>query len=515
MRTLPAEPFLLIAILGLAGCASLGPSRLAGATSVGGAVLRGGDLLLGVESLDPRKGTESRIVRYRRTYEDDTLKVEARTLLFADGVPLSVETTADGHWLAATLDRGGAISTTLWRLREDGRPDPAWQSPEGCQEPSFDPGARFMVMACPPRDRQPAWLLRVGLPDLRMLALVGERPRGAPTVGVEGDLYWVERTDGTSIVMRRAGEGAPYPTHRLSEIIESLHPRDDGVVSAAVRNAQSGLELLDLEPSGAVKPHLLPPEMGVASPQRLLSNTRGDLVAIRCVRGDCAVVESLVEGEARPPMTISGRPVALSLVPSVAAPRSRPEDLATAPQRVLTTHLSSDVSLLGVGLGMSLEVAWAVLEEADLGPWWETAPGSRERPRAIGLGRAAGSWCVEFQADERGVIAAIDMRDCAAHYVSPALRPLLDRRHLVDGALTIVQRYLGPGISMEVGDGGTGPGASRSHPVRRTTLQYDAPERGYQYRSETEVLESSSRRLWDGRVWLRLQEPGKRQAARP
>jgi hypothetical protein len=60
-----------------------------------------------------------------------------------------------------------------------------------------------------------------------------------------------------------------------------------------------------------------------------------------------------------------------------------------------------------------------------------------------------------------------------------------------------------------------GPGEARSHPVRRTTLQYDAPERGYQYRSETEVLDSRSSRLWDGRVWLRLQEPGKRQAVRP
>lgn len=506
---------MLVALLGLTGCAGLGPFRAAGPSAPDGVALRGGDLLLGIETLDARKGTESQIVRYRRTYEDGVLRVEARTLLSADGVPLSVAATADGHWLASTLEHSGAVATTLWRLREDGRPDPAWESPEGCRDPSFDPEARFMVLACPPRGRQPAWLLRVGLPDLEMLALVGERPRGAPTVGVEGDLYWVERTGGTSIVMRRADAGTPYATHKLLEVVESLHPRADGVLSAAVWGADGGLELLDLQPSGAVKPHLLPPRLGVGAPTRLLSNTRGDLLAVRCVRGDCAVVESPVEGEGMPTMTVSGRPVSLSAVPFVSVLRSRPEDLATASQRVFITHLSSDVSLLGVGLGMRLQEAWAVLEEAGLDPWWETAPGSHNRPRAIGLGRAAGSWCVEFKADERSVIAGIEMRDCGAHYVSPALRPLLDRRHLVDVALALVQRYLGPGTSMEVGDGGSGPGGARSHPIRRTTLQYEAPQRGYQYRSETEVLESRSRRLWDGRVWLRLQEPGKRQAARP
>jgi len=109
----------------------------------------------------------------------------------------------------------------------------------------------------------------------------------------------------------------------------------------------------------------------------------------------------------------------------------------------------------------------------------------------------------------------VDMRECAVSYVSPALRPLLDRKNLVDGAMTIARQYLGPGVSMEVGDGVGSPGESRSHPVRKTTLQYDAPERGYHYRSETEVLESRSRRLWDGKVWLRLQPPGKRQAVRP
>ena len=107
----------------------------------------------------------------------------------------------------------------------------------------------------------------------------------------------------------------------------------------------------------------------------------------------------------------------------------------------------------------------------------------------------------------------MDMRDCAASYVSPALQPLFDRKRLLDGALSIAQRYLGPGVSMEVGDGDGTPGEARSHPVRRTTLQYDAPERGYVYRSETEVLHS--RKLWDGRVWLRLQEPRRRQVARP
>lgn len=472
-------------------------------------------MILGIETLDSRRSGDSRIVRYRRFYDEGGLRIEARTLLSADGIPLSVQTTGDGHWLAATLQRAGAVSTTLWRLREDGRPDPAWESPEGCRQPAFDPEARFLVLACPPEGRQPAWLLRVGLPDLELLALVGERPRGAPSVGVEGHLYWVERSGSTSVVMRRTETGTPYATHELFDVVESLHPREDGVVVATVRTANGGLELIELLPSGAVEPRSLPAELGVGSPTRLLSNAQGDLLAIRCLRGDCAVVEAPVEGEGLPALTVSGRPVALSSVPIVAALRARPEDLATAPERVLATHLSSDVAVLGVGLGMRLDEAWAVLEGAGLNPWWESAPGSRARPRAIGLGRAAGSWCVEYQADDRGLITAVDMRDCAAPYLSPALRPLLDRSYLVEGALGIAQRYLGPGVSMEVGDGVGGPGEARSHPVRRTTLQYDAPERGYQYRSETEVLESRSRRLWDGRVWLRLAEPGKRQATRP
>jgi hypothetical protein len=511
-RVLPIAALLLVLADG-SGCATFPTARRGASVASDGAALLGGDVVLGIESLDARRA-DSRIVRYRRSLSDGEVRVEARTLLTADGVPRAVQATADGRWLAATLEHDGALATTLWRLR-DGRPDPVWESPEGCAQPTFDPAGGFLVLACPPIDRQPAWLLRLSLPDLAQLALVGERPRGAPAVGVEGDLYWVERRGPRSVVLRRSAETTPFVTHELFDVVEALHPREDGVLVATVRNALGGLELLDLHPSGAVRPRSLPAGLGVGSPARLLSTAEGDLIAIRCLRGDCAVVEAPVEGTALPALTVSGRPVSLAAVPLVGGARRRPEDLATAPSTVLATHLSSDVAVLGVGLGMKLDAAWAVLEDAELQPWWETGQGSRGRPRSIGLGRAGGSWCVEFQADDRGTVVSVDLRDCAAPYLSPALRPLLDRRHLIDGAYGIVQRFLGPGVSMEVGDRVGGPGEARSHPVRRTTLQYDAPERGYQYRSETEVLDSRSSRLWDGRVWLRLQEPGKRQAVRP
>ncbi|MCO4773271.1 MAG: hypothetical protein KDA24_24770, partial [Deltaproteobacteria bacterium] len=482
---------LLAALLWVAGCATTGGSR--GTPLSDDVLLRGGDIVLGIETLDSRRSADSRIVRYRRIYSSDGPRVEARTLLSADGVPLSVQVTGDGRWLAATLERGGELGTTLWRLREDGLPDPAWESPPGCREPSFDPQARFLVVACPPQGRQPAWLMTVGLPDLKRLALVGEWPRGAPVVGVEGDLYWVERRGSSTLVMRRAGDSSPYAVHELVDVVETLHPRNDGVLVAAVRDARGGLETLELQPSGVIEAMPLPPQLGLGSPTRLLSNARGDLLAIRCLRGDCAVVEARVDGHSMPAMTVSGRPVALSMVRHTQSVHPRPEDLATAPDTVLATHLSSDVSVLGVGLGMRLDEAWRVLEGAGLHPWWETPAGSRARPRAIGIGRAAGSWCIEFQADERGLVSAVDMRDCAAPYVSSALQPLLDRKHLLEGAYGIAQHYLGPGVSVEVGDSAGGPGESRSHPVRRTTLQYSAPERGYAYHSETEVLESRSR----------------------
>jgi len=504
---------LLMAALALTGCAALGAARLS-SSSADTPVLRGGDVLVGLESVDPRRGVESRVVRYRHALGDDGARVEARTLLSADGVPIHVAATADGRWLATTLHRAGAVSTTLWRLRE-GRADPAWESPPGCRQPSFDPEARFVVLACPP-DRQPAWLLTVSLPDLQMLALVGETPRGAPAVGVEGDLYWIERDRARTRVLRRAGDSLPFVTHEIPDEVEALHPREDGVLVATVRTPHGGLELLELHPSGDVTPLPLPLSLGAGTVSRLVSNPQGDLVAVRCPRGDCAVVDAPQGGgEALPPLTVSGTPRSLALVPHGTTLRPRPEDLATAPERVLSTHLSSDVAVLGVGLGMSLEEGFAVLDGSGLDPWWQATPGPRGTPTAIGIGRAAGSWCIEYQADERGIIEAVDMRDCAAPYVSPALEPLLDTRRLVEGAEQIVRRYLGPGVSMAVGEGVGAPGEARHHPVRRTTLQYDAPERGYVYRSETEVLQSRPGKAWDGRVFLRLQEPGKRQVARP
>lgn len=497
----------LYVLAALAGCAT--PARQLPTSEGPPAALLAGDIVVGIHSTDPRVAGEGRIVRYRRVEDEAGHRIEGRTLLTADGVPRDVRLAADGAWLAAAVERDGDLRTSLWRVRPDGRPDPAWDSPAGCAAPAFDPESRFLLVACPAVGRQPAWLLRLSLPALQPLALVGERDRIAPVVGVEGDVYWVEEDASGHAVVRRPDSGGSYVTHRLVDPVESIHPRLDGSHTVTLRVPSGGLELADLLPGGSVRLRSLPASLGVGSPEKLTANPEGDLLAIRCARGDCAIVEATADGEPHAPLSVSGRPTSIAYVPSLRHRVTRPEDLATAPASVFRHANANEVGVLGVRIGMSLETAFSHLEQAGLHPWWSAPPGPRSRPRSIGIGRGAGSWCVEYLADERGTVAAMDLRDCAAPYLSPEVRPLLDGRNLGPRPLVTVQRFLGPGVSMEVGDGAGSPGETRHQPLRRTTLQFDAPERGYHYVSETESIEAAP---WMGRAWLRLQEPGKRQA---
>lgn len=507
-------PALLVAAL-LAGC--VGPSRALRKEAQVRLALAPGDVLVGLVGGDRRREDGLRIVRFRRTVDDEgAFRVDVRPLVRTDGSVAQIAATGDGAWIAATIvlwDEQRRVD--LFRLRPDGAADRVWQSPPGCDAPTFEPGADWLGLACPAEGRQPAWILRLELPTLKTLALVGERDRTAPAAGTEGDLYWVEAGATRSVVHRRPDRGEPFPTHDLAGRVLALHPQTSGALVAVVDGQRGADDVVELLPSGEVRQHRLPHTISASdlSAPHVVSPF-GDWTVARCGRGPCSVLEASVVRGPEAPLSLGSLPTAVGRVPRQSRSAPRPEDLATAPPTVLATHVASDVAVLGVELGMPLTEAFAVLERSGRHPWWDAATGPRGRPRGVGVGRTAGSWCVEFEADDRGLVAGVDIRDCAASYLSPALRPLLDRQSFMTGALQVARRYLGPGVSLEVGDGDGKPGELREHPVRRTRLQYDAPERGYSFQSETEILDARDEQFWDGWVWLRLEAPGNRRAAR-
>ena len=512
---MPLPALLIVALLG--GCAgtlgSRSPSRVAQTRTV----VAPGDVLVGLVGTDRRREDGLRVARLRRTIDDDgTSHVAVRPLMRTEGAVAEVVATGDAAWIAVTLVLwDDARRVDLFRLRPGGEPERVWQSPLGCTTPTFHPGAAWLAMACPPEGRQPAWLLRVALPDLRVLALVGERPRTAPSAGTEGDLYWVEATATRSVVFRRPARSDPFATHAIVGRVSALHPQLSGSLVALVDGARGPDEAVELLPSGEVRPYRLPDQLraaDLAGPHAV--SPFGEWTAVRCARGPCSIVESSVLGGPDASLSLGDLPTAVGRVPRLHRASPRPEDLATAPSTVLASHLASEVSVLGVELGMPLTEAFAVLERGDRQPWWDSVAGPRARPRGIGIGRAEGSWCIEFEADDRGVVVGVEIRDCAASYLSPAIRPLWDREGLADDAAGVARRFLGPGVSVEVGDGDGKPGEIREHPLRRTRLLYDAPERGYRFQSQTETLEARAGQLWDGWVWLRLEAPGRRQTAR-
>ena len=500
----------------LAGCVAPSGTRIARRDAATRAALAPGDVLVGLVGADRRSPDGLRVVRLRRAFDEDgSSRVAVLPLVRTEGAVEAIAATGDGAWMATTVvlwDEQRRVD--LHRLRPDGGAETVWTSPIGCVDPTFEPGGGWMALACPADGRQPEWILRVDLPDLRLLALVGEAGRTAPAAGVEGDLYWVEARSNRSVVHRRPARGAPFATHGVRGRIVALHPQLNGALVAVLEGPRGLAETVELLPSGEVRPLALPdPISTVDLTQPYLVSPFGEWMTVRCGRGPCSIIESSELTGAAAPLSLASLPTGIGRVPRLHRAAPRPEDLATAPASVLATHLSSELAVLGVELGMPLTEAFAVLERGDRHPWWNSVSGPRGRPRAIGVGRTPGAWCLEFGADDRGLVAGVDIRDCAGSYLSPALRPLLDRESFLQGALGVARRYLGPGVSVEVGDGDGQPGETREHPVRRTRLIYDAPERGYRFQSQTEILEARDE-LWDGWVWLRLETPGRRQTAR-
>jgi hypothetical protein len=473
-----------------------------------GPALASGDLVVAV---DRGKGSRHALVRVRRSrLLDGTVRIQSQLLMTVSESVETVAASADGRWIATAWDRGEQPPrVALWDL--EGKVDkPAWQSPVGCSQPVFEPGSRWMAMGCRGKGREPDHILQLGLDRFDALALVGQRPRSAPAIGVDGHLHWVE-SDGDRIqVLRRSADRLPYATHEVLQPIRSLWPQDDGSLLAELALPGHRREFVRLLRSGVVRDEptheLLARELARRTP--VFASAQGAWFATVCDRGPCALLES--GAGLGQPINLGGSPTSITQVGWLNQVVPHPEDLATAPASVLSSHAAAQVSVLGVELGTPLETAFSILDRAGRNPYWIDGKGPRVRPRGIGLGWTTGGHCIEYLADERGLIVATDLKACAGHYLSPPLRPLLDRDSLAEGPLAVARRFLGPGVAVTVG-GAEGP-PDRA-PIRRTEVIYTAPERGYHFEAHTEVLATNRSRLLGGWVWLRLQLPGRRQAA--
>ncbi len=482
------------------------------------APLSPGDLVVAVQ----REGADSRhqLIRLRRRAgAEDGARVQAETLyaFAADEAVTGLAVAVSGGWLAVALKKEGQEQVTLLELDDSRRGRaraPIWNSPSGCSSPTFDPAGAWLAMACEASGRQPPSVLRLDLSTLRSLVLVGERPRRVPSAGVEGDLYWVEDEGDDSWVMRQPLGGRPFRTHVVHRAVVALWPQVDGSLVAM----DDGRRFVRLLPSGVV--HDENPGFGRLGPLSrelpLASTPLGDWVVALCDSGPCTIVEMAANGAVELPLNVGGTPTAVVRLSALQGRVQHTEDLATAPGRVLVSHAASVVTVLGVALGTPVETVYSLLDAAGRHPYWLSPRVGRDRPRGVGVGWTSSGYCISFLTDERDVVAATELRGCAAQYLSPPLRPLLDRRRLADEPLAAARRLLGPGVSVSVGNP-AGRGAGTAPPIRRSRVRYEAPERGYQFEAEVEVLDSPRSRLLDGRVWLRLQAPGRRytSASRP
>ena len=501
----------VIATAVLAGCAGLpaqGNLRY-GATSA--SPLEGGDLVVAVA-----RGARHHVVRVRPGRAmDGTGRVQTTGLLALEGPADALAASPDGRWLAAAVPgASGASEVALYDLAA-GQTSPEWTSPAGCGGPTFHPRSHRLVLACDaPAPGHPAYLLLVTLADARdVLALVGERDRGHPAFGVGGDLYFTERDADHTRILRRASDRLPYVTHETVQPIRALWPQEDGSVLAELAMPGTRREFVRLLASGVVRDEA-PPALVHREPPRdapLVAATDGDWYLPMCERGPCVVVQVGPEGGASVPVALGGTPTAIGRIARLDRPVPHPEDLATAPAEVLSSHAAPAVAVLGVELGTPLETAFSTLDRAGRHPYWIEGRGPRDLPRGIGIGYSTAGHCIEYLADDRGVVVTVDLRSCAGHYLSPTLRPLLDRDALADdGGLELARRFLGPGVEVTVGGGDRPRGTA---PILRTELVYTAPDRGYHFEAHAEMLQSGRLRLLGGTVWLRLQLPGRRTAA--
>ncbi len=502
-----------VAFLGvaLAGCAATpGPSPSPFDSLSPEEPLQPGDLVV---ALAERPDAEPAIVRYRgHPDEESGLRVHAKVLV--DGVrATAVAGSSTGRWLSARIvdPRDPAeVRVVVWDLHRAQLPlaggDAAWTSPPGCAAPRFHPSDAFVALDCPSLERAPghvtpAHLVIVGLPDLEPLALVGERNRFAPAVGADGDLYWIENRGGVSTIVRRGPDDRAFVAHRLRAPATELWPQHDGSIVAAVVGLGGERELRRLEASGA-STRIRPPRDVGRSPQGgepLSVSADGEFLFASCTPAPCTILREGPSGVGAAPLSVGGAPSALAAVPRFGRAAPNVEDLATAPATVFQSHDASLVSVLGVELGMPLEAAFATLDRGGRFPQW-TGEAS-----GIGVGAVRSGHCVEYLGDDAGLVGRIELAECARGYLSEALQPLLDRDAMAEGALPLIRRFLGPGVSAQVGDPAARPNGDPA--IEGTTVRYEAVERGYSFEARTEILRTSRARIMNGRLRLRLQLP--------
>lgn len=475
-------------VAGCAGRPAPAPTWLDSRPSV--APLGPGDVLAAVPV-----GADASVVLLPRSSD------EAPQRLFeVDGGVDGLAASPRGRWLAVTVTRGDRHHVLLLSGR-DGHA--VWTSPPDCRQPAFAPDGRTLVLACPPARGSPASLLELEVATLRPLLLVAPRDRVAPAFDLSDDLRWVERGPSGSLVMRRGEDRSSWVTHELYQDVTRLLPLADGTVVAEVRSPGGHGGLVRLLPSGAIRDERPPAVLSADEVDAAhLRSADGGWVVGWCLEDPCGARRVRSSGELQGTWALPARPTAFALVQGPMARRT--EDLATAPRTALARYPASQLRMLGVGVGTALETAWSVLERAGRHPHWIEGGGTR--PAGIGIGYAPDGHCVEYRADDRGVVAAIDLRGCAGPWLSPPLRRLLDREHLASqGALSVARRYLGAGQTSSVGGEGDG-----RVPVDRTEVTFRS-ERGYLFEAAVEVLDDH---VLDGNVRLRLQGPGVRSAAR-
>ncbi len=500
---------ILLAVVGLwlTACASVQqPGPLASAD----AMLRGPGARSLVVAVEGSAGSSQILRAELAGGAREVASLRWETLLRLPGRVDGLAMAPGGRWLAVTRSGDGkeGVRTELWSLTSaaSGSSEALWTSPAGCRNPGFGPTGGQLILACPAHATQPQALLSLRLDGLVALYLVGERGRTAPAYGVEGDLYWVEEYRSEYVVIRKPRDAMPFGTHRLDQPIERLWPQEDGSHWAELARTVPEADWVRLEPSGLVRDpdRPWPFEIGGAESVLEAPDAQGRVARVLCGGRDCFIQVVGPQPEAVLRWNVEGRPSAVALQTGPGEPVRRPEDLATAAADVLRRNAAEEVSVLGVALGSRLEEAFARLDRAGRNPYWMGSEPGRQSPYGVGVGWARGHHCIEYQTDDRGVIVAVDLRSCAAKYISPPLQPLLDGRSFRSQPESHAGNFLGPGL-LRTMDGGSEAGRPA---VRLRRVRFEAADRGYVFEAETRQHGSRPARFLQDRFLLRLRAPG-------
>ena len=469
--------------------------------------LRPGDLLVATER--PGLGPRVAISRYRVGGGPDT-RVQTEEILLLPGSAAGLSVSSDGRLLAIERVVGVGHHVALYILHEKA-PELIWQSPEGCGGPAVAPAGRVVAVACPGGTREPASILRYDVQDRSSLRLVGEWPRSLPVWDGGGTLHWIEESP-TSVTLLRHDHGGAFPIHVLQDPVAGLWPQIDGSWLAELRVPGTRREFTRMLRAGHSRPESVlvaqwPP---LEDSDPVIVGRSGEVVLAHCGRSASQVLRAY-RGEDLPPISLPGEPQAAAIVPGWPSPPK--DDLATAGPSVLRRAQAADLEILGVALGMSLEQAWSELDRGTRHPYW-MPPRVGRRPSGIGVGAASGGWCVEYDADEHGLIEQITARSCASAWLSPALEPLFELPATPGAVLALARRWLGPGVAAWIE-----PDRLASHPagrpvIRRVHVEWNVAERGLALEVSAELIEGVRRPL-GGDVALRLSIPPRPRVAGP